>query len=139
MFYLYLSFGKAVFREVTHGLLIVNGAPFNSMYFLSLLAVHELHCRRFSLFISLIGCCFFYLKNHIPGVWFEVKILCRCGLYLFLCLQQPSSFHLLYYFRNNLHNSNFHNFSKSDKNTLSLMGKHLSSYHNEFTIFATRF
>ncbi len=53
---------------------------------------------------------------------FEVKILRRCGLYLFLCIQQPSSFHLLYYFPNNLHNSNFYNFSRSDKNVLSLMG-----------------
>ncbi len=32
----------AVFREVTHGLFTFNAAPFNSMYFLSLLAVHEL-------------------------------------------------------------------------------------------------
>ncbi len=40
-------------------------------------------------------------------------------------------------FPNNLHNSNFHNFSKSDKNASSLMGKHSSSYHNNFTIFST--
>ncbi len=51
---------------------------------------------------------------------FEVKILRRCGLYLFLCIQQPSSFRLLYHFPNNLHYSNFHNFSKSNKNTLSV-------------------
>ncbi len=37
---LYLSFGKAVFREVIHGLFTFNAAPFNSMYFLSLMAVH---------------------------------------------------------------------------------------------------
>ncbi len=53
---------------------------------------------------------------------FEVKVLHRCGLYLFLYIQQPSSFHFLYNFPNNLHNSNFHNFSKSDKNTLSVWG-----------------
>ncbi len=45
IFYLYLSFGKAVFREVTHGLFTFNAPPFNSMHFLSLLAVHELHGR----------------------------------------------------------------------------------------------
>ncbi len=45
MFYLYLSFEKAVFREVTHDLFTFNAAPFNSMYFLSLLAVHELYGR----------------------------------------------------------------------------------------------
>ncbi len=37
---LYLSFGKAVFREVVHGFFTFNAAPFNSMYFLSLIAVH---------------------------------------------------------------------------------------------------
>ncbi len=37
---LYLSFGKAVFREVLHGLCTFNAAPFNSTYFLSLIAVH---------------------------------------------------------------------------------------------------
>ncbi len=54
------------------------------------------------------------------------KLLRRCGLYLFLCSQQPLSFHLIYYSPNNLHNSNFHNFSKSGKNTstLSLIEKH---------------
>ncbi len=40
--HLSLSFGKAVFREVTHVLFTVNAVPFNSVYFLSLLAVHEL-------------------------------------------------------------------------------------------------
>ncbi len=70
---------------------------------------------------------------------FDVKILRRCGLYLFLLIQQPSSFHLIYYFPNNLHNSNFHAFSKSGKNTLSFILKHLSSNHNEFTVFATRY
>ncbi len=34
-----------VFREVKHGLFTFNAPPFNSMYFLSLLAVHELHGR----------------------------------------------------------------------------------------------
>ncbi len=48
---------------------------------------------------------------------FEVKILYRCGLYLFLCIQQPSSSYLIYYFPNNLHNLNFHDFSESDENT----------------------
>ncbi len=47
IFYLYLSFGKAVFREVTHGLFTFNAAPFNFMYFLSLLTVYELHVRRY--------------------------------------------------------------------------------------------
>ncbi len=51
IFYLYLSFVKAVFREVIHGLFTFNAAPFNSMYFLSLLAVHELRGWRFLLLI----------------------------------------------------------------------------------------
>ncbi len=37
---LFLSLGKAVFREVIHGLFTFNAAPFNSMYFLPLIAVH---------------------------------------------------------------------------------------------------
>ncbi len=37
---LHLSFGKAVFREVIHGLFTFNAALFNFMYFLSLIAVH---------------------------------------------------------------------------------------------------
>ncbi len=37
---LYLSFGKAVFWEVIHGLFTFNVAPFNYMYFLPLIAVH---------------------------------------------------------------------------------------------------
>ncbi len=42
-----LIFRKGCFpREVTHGLFTFSAAPFNSMYFLSLLAVHELHGRR---------------------------------------------------------------------------------------------
>ncbi len=32
---------------LTHGLFTFNAAPFNSMYFLSQLAVHELHGRRY--------------------------------------------------------------------------------------------
>ncbi len=48
---------------------------------------------------------------------FEVKILRKFDLYLFLYIHQPSSFHLGYYTPNNLHNSNFYNFSKSDQNT----------------------
>ncbi len=52
---------------------------------------------------------------------FEVKILRRCGLYLFLYIQQPSSFHLIYYFPNYFHNSKFHDFSKNNKNTLHIM------------------
>ncbi len=36
----------AVFGEVTHGLFTFNATPFNSMYFLSPLAVHELHGQR---------------------------------------------------------------------------------------------
>ncbi len=67
---------------------------------------------------------------------FKVKILRGCSLFLFLCIQQPSSFHLIYYFLNNLYNLNSHDFSKSDKNTLFLE-KHSSSYHNEFIVFAT--
>ncbi len=43
IFYLYLSFKKAVFREVTPRLFTFNTAPFNPVYFLSLLVVHELH------------------------------------------------------------------------------------------------
>ncbi len=39
----YIVYGAKVFREVTHGLFKFSAAPFNSMYFLSLLAVHELH------------------------------------------------------------------------------------------------
>ncbi len=39
--------GSAVVVEVTHGLFTFNAAPFNSMYVLSLLAVHELHGRSF--------------------------------------------------------------------------------------------
>ncbi len=51
---------------------------------------------------------------------FEVKVLPRCGFYIFLCIKKPSSFHVTYYFSNNLFNSNFYNFSKGNKNTLSL-------------------
>ncbi len=43
---LYLSFGKAVFREVIRSLFTFSVAPFNSVYFLSLIAVHQLHGRR---------------------------------------------------------------------------------------------
>ncbi len=62
--------------------------PVSSYYYCSNLAC------MFSLLISYITCSF-YLKNHVHG------ILHRCGLYLFLCIQQPSSFHLTYYFPNN--------------------------------------
>ncbi len=37
---LYLPFGKAVFREVIHGLFTFNAAQFNYLYFLSLIALH---------------------------------------------------------------------------------------------------
>ncbi len=83
---------------------------------------------------SLAGCKIVFVEPN-----FKAKILHKCGLYLLLCIQQPSSSHLIHYFTNNLHNLNFHMFSKSDENKLSLIGKHSSSYHNEFTIFGTRF
>ncbi len=35
-----LSLGKAVFHEVTRALFTFNAAPFNSVYFLSVVAVH---------------------------------------------------------------------------------------------------
>ncbi len=50
---------------------------------------------------------------------FEVKLFQRCGLYLYLFIKQSFSFHLIYYFPNNLLNSNFHYFSKIDKNIFS--------------------
>ncbi len=37
---IYISFWNAVFCEVTHGMFTFNAAPFNSVYFLSVLAVH---------------------------------------------------------------------------------------------------
>ncbi len=49
-------------------------------------------------------------------------------IFLFLCIQQPSNFNLIYYFPNNLHNWNSQDFSKSDKNIIfSLIGKPSSS------------
>ncbi len=42
----FIIFWKGYFPEGTHGLFTFNAAPFNSLYFLSLLAVHELHSQN---------------------------------------------------------------------------------------------
>ncbi len=47
-----------------------------------------------------------HLPTYGPFSWSTSHI----RLYLFLCVQQPSNFHLIYYFPNNLHNSNLHDF-----------------------------